>query len=533
LNSSDPTSFRNLNLFLTIALVVLLGMSVGASPAAANSTQVLISHGLISQEVGDGGDLFFRETFDGNGRTCGSCHSVEDNQTIGPEFIATLPANDPLFVHEFNPDLTQLEVGQLLREFGLILENVDGMEDPTNKFVLRGTPASLSLATSIDRPAGSLLPPDPLGNSGDGAFAGTLNSFPTGATMQHFPKTLDRVEGDDFRLPTQAELDLMEAFMLELGRTEDLDLQTVSLSDSDAETGRQIFLNDGSNLSIAAGKCAICHSNAGANHVDGGNRNFDVGVEEVPHPARDLIPFPFDGGFGTDPNSEGTFGDGTFNTPPLVEAADTGPWFHNHVIDDLEEAVAFFSSTYFEDSPAADPDDGVGPINLLPAESDQVAAFLRVLNAGFNLAITDQRTAAAISLENSSSKCSGGGGGVELSVTGETGGLTDSASGGGGLQCPDSIDGGTNGTRATVDTLLALANTEAADALEVLNDRGLNPTAVSLIQSGIDKNQQAINTNGSNQRKSLMQSALADFQSAKADLGTGLDFVLGEANLMF
>lgn len=514
--SSDPSSFHKLNL----PLLVILAALVAAAPAVADSTQILISHGLISQEVGDGGDLFFRETFDGNGRTCGSCHSVEDNQTIGPEFIATLPADDPLFVAEFDPDLTELEVSQLLREFGLILENVDGMEDPTNKFVLRGTAHSLSLATSIDRPAGSPLPPDPLGNSGDGAFAGTLNSFPTGATIQHFPKTLDRVEGEDFRLPTQTELDLMEAFMLELGRTEDIDLQNVSLSDADAETGRRIFMNDGSDTTLAAGKCGICHHNAGANHRDGGNRNFDIGIEEVPHPARELLPFPFDGGFGDELNEEGTFGDGTFNTPPLVEAADTGPWFHNHVIDDLEEAVAFFSSNYFEDSPAADPDTGVGPINLLPEESDQVAAFLRVINAGFNLALSDQRNSAAISLENSSNKCD------------DDGGVVLKASGG-GFNCPDSIDGDSPGKRNTVDTLLALANTEAADALEVLNARGLHPTAVSLIQSGIDQNQRAIDENSSSRRQELMRAALSDFRSAKAELGTGLDFVLGEANLMF
>ncbi len=525
----DSSASRSLIPWLAIVLVAL----VGAPPLLANSTQVLISHGLISQEVGEGGDLFFRETFGGNGRTCGSCHSVEDNQTISPDFIATLPPTDPLFVSEFDPNLSQLEISLLLREYGLILENVDGGEDPTHKFVMRGTPASLSLATTIDQPPGSPLPPDPLGNSGDGAFAGTLNSFPTGATMQHFTKTLNRVEGVDFRLPTQDELDKMEAFMLQLGRTQDIDLQAVTLTDADAEAGLQIFLNDGSNPSIAAGKCNICHSNAGANYENGGgNRNFDIGIEQVPHPARALIPFPFDGGFGKEPNPDGTFGDGTFNTQPLVEAADSGPWFHNHVIDNLEEAVAYFSSSYFANSPAADPDTGVGPISLLPQESDQVAAFLRVLNASFNLDITNQRTTAAISLENSSSKC-GGGGGILAILTGNPGDLSGAASGGGGFKCPDSVSGGTTGTRATVDTLLALANVEAADALQDLTERGLNPTAASLIQQGIDKNQQAINENASNTRKSLMQSALADFQNAKAALGSGMSFTMGQANLMF
>ena len=32
-------------------------------------------------------------------------------------------------------------------------------------------------------------------------------------------------------------------------------------------------------------------------------------------------------------------GDGTFNTPPLVEAADTGPFFHNNSVSTIEGAV--------------------------------------------------------------------------------------------------------------------------------------------------------------------------------------------------
>ena len=48
--------------------------------------------------------VFFFETFDGNGRTCGSCHRSERNFGIDAAFIATLPPDDPLFVAERNPD---------------------------------------------------------------------------------------------------------------------------------------------------------------------------------------------------------------------------------------------------------------------------------------------------------------------------------------------------------------------------------------------------------------------------------------------
>ena len=48
-------------------------------------------------------------TFDGNGRTCATCHPPSNNFTIDPAFIASLPSDDPLFVAEFNPDLAALE----------------------------------------------------------------------------------------------------------------------------------------------------------------------------------------------------------------------------------------------------------------------------------------------------------------------------------------------------------------------------------------------------------------------------------------
>src|SRR5262249_59248938 len=52
------------------------------------------------QLVARGAQLFFNETFGGNGRTCGTCHRAEDYLTIDVPFIATLPKADPLFVAE-------------------------------------------------------------------------------------------------------------------------------------------------------------------------------------------------------------------------------------------------------------------------------------------------------------------------------------------------------------------------------------------------------------------------------------------------
>ena len=57
--------------------------------------------------VEQGEEIFFDETFDGNGRTCGTCHRAEDNFGLTPGFIATLPDDDPLFVAESEPSLAE------------------------------------------------------------------------------------------------------------------------------------------------------------------------------------------------------------------------------------------------------------------------------------------------------------------------------------------------------------------------------------------------------------------------------------------
>jgi hypothetical protein len=328
--------------------------------------------------VEKGRRIFFNETFGGNGRTCGSCHPAENNFTLDPAFIATLPPDDPLFVAETNPDLkNNFENPKLMRQFALILENLDGFGDLENQFVMRGIPHVLAMRTSVNSSQGPRT-----GWSGDGAPGdGTLRSFATGAVIQHFTKTLNRVAGVDFRLPTDEELDALETFMLSLGRQEEFSLP-LPLKGTIAKRGQEIFLDND------LGKCNRCHFNAGATANFGGgsigNANFNTGVENLPdQPARltgEKVP-PDDG--------LGIPGDSTFNTPPLVEAAETGPFFHNNSVETIEGAVAFYNGLAFNNSPAGrllarnDPR-GVG-IRLDATQVVAVAAFLRVINALENI----------------------------------------------------------------------------------------------------------------------------------------------------
>jgi hypothetical protein len=249
----------------------------------------------------------------------------------------------------------------------------------------------LSLATSITRdPADGTTAtlPQRTGWSGDGSPDGTLRSFLDGAIKQHYPKDLSRVPGVSFRLPTNTERDQVLAFQLALGRTQDINLTQVTLTDAGAAAGKTVFMDP------LVGRCNECHSNAGANALASGkNRNFNTGTVLAPAtPVVAIGTFPdgsflFDGGFGGQglaspnfdalpPTGADSFGDGTFNTPPLIEAADTGPFFHAHAFGQspdptaaIESGVAFYATGLFLQSPAAKELDARfgAPVNVGPS----------------------------------------------------------------------------------------------------------------------------------------------------------------------
>lgn len=387
---------------------------IGPIPNPSTALQQLITAGRQS---------FFNDTFQGNGRTCGTCHREDENLTITPDFIAQLPPNDPLFVAEFVPALaSNFENPTLMRKLGLILENVDGFQNLSTKFVMRGVPHTLALLQNTLTPDstggdGTTRPPNErTGWGGDGApvgtfstpsgtlnATGTLRDFIIGAITQHYPKTLARVNGSDFILATTAQLNALEAFMKSTGRRADLILSgtgALSLKDARARLGQRIFTNPNpalglpSDTTIGAGSCFLCHLNAGASDffLPGVNANFNTNVESLPsQPADLLVPpakNPPDGGFGaTGTSPTGGFGNGSFNTPVLVEAADTPPFFHNNAIQTIEGAVEFYNSNAFNQPPGFGGVLGIpgGLINLQPTEVEAVAAFLRVINALENI----------------------------------------------------------------------------------------------------------------------------------------------------
>lgn len=345
-------------------------------------------HTVQADLIDLGRKIFFNETFDGNGRTCATCHRQERNFSIDPGFIATLPGDDPLFVAEYVPELMDnFEKPELLRQFGLFLENTNGFADLEGNFSMRSAPHLFGLGVSVESVQGPRL-----GWSGDGSpntcpvqvqsvlpercsdFDGSLRAFALGAVIQHFPKTPNRLPNLDFRLPTDQELDALEAFQLSLGRQRDIQLP-LPIKNIVGARGQEIFLDR------ALGKCNLCHENAGANakfgQVSLGNLSFNTGVEDLlDQPARLAeVEFPADDGFGSP-------GDGAFNTPSLIEAADSGPFFHNNSVETIEGAVAFYNDDAFNNSPAGIQ---VGGIRLSASQITAVAAFLRILNVLDNI----------------------------------------------------------------------------------------------------------------------------------------------------
>jgi cytochrome c peroxidase len=384
--SPVQTGCRRRWLVTTAAWAILTSGAVKAQPA---------DPALIEE----GRQLFMEETFDGNGRTCATCHPPSNNFTIDPAFIRTLRGTDPLFLTGPSlPDLKPIEVRRLLRNHALFLENVDGLDQPG---VLRSAPHTLALGQSL-KPDPRLAVTHATGWSGDGSpDDGSLRSFAKGAVIQHFTKSPDRVPGVDFTLPTDDELRAMEAFQLSLGRQQEVDISLLFFTDEIVENGKALFKSAPSRN--GTGSCNFCHNNAGA--TSGGvNRNFATGTNRSANAPACLLGFvaPFDGGFGVlpvedvaradicgkgpqgGPKAISTYqGDLTMNTPPLIEAADTPPFFHNNSAETIEDAVAFYTSDAFDASLAGVA--GGGAFVLSEDQINQIAAFLRALNALENI----------------------------------------------------------------------------------------------------------------------------------------------------
>ncbi len=194
-------------------------------------------------------------------------------------------------------------------------------------------------------------------------------------------------------------------------------------------------------------------------------------MENLPDQPADLTGelVPPDDGFGSP-------GDGEFNTPPLVEAADTGPFFHNNSVETVEGSVAFYNGDAFTNSPAGQLliNATGSAINLDATQVVAVAAFLRVINALENIRSSNNLLDRAVATTDKSNE--------------STGPLFD---------------------RAISDT---------EDAIQVLTGGGLHPEAAAQLHVALDLIRQARSATNPELRARYANDAIAAETSARNHL---------------
>ncbi len=346
------------------------------APRNTNGDTVTIT---VDTTIVQGETLFMVEPFLGNGRSCATCHLPGDGFGLNPSTIAGLPANDFLFVAEFDPNLSQLENTCLMRGGrSLILENVHGFTaDP----VFRTSPHLMNVAGTA-----------PYGWSPAFGGANNLRDFCAGAVKQHFPKFLPRnfdpANGQmSQRTATVEELTFMEEFQDsiktqvldgqgDLGANREVNLDrliaafvdcndTPTLADIDA--GRALFASVG---------CQGCHTGP----FLGGNFSLQTGVVSNPvnnddgcqgGPGDPTLPLPNEDTACVLPSCTPPM---AFDIRPLVDIARVREnFFHAGESATLRDAVEFYASAAFGSSPN-------GPALIMNStEIDQITAFLTAL----------------------------------------------------------------------------------------------------------------------------------------------------------
>ena len=245
------------------AFVFATLLSASAHAAGSKSALRLMHEGF---------KVFTEETFDGNGRTCATCHIPEDAYNIFPRSIRKLSAAERQKV--FAPGVAGLENAPLINSHALFniagkhgfcpaddpsCFHLDGHDGPIFRSTMTIQALALTMRNTGNFPGTPLLPAscstavaqfqDQVGWSGDAApgaqkffddpstvgineaidcrthhgffdsdAVGVVRSFANGAIAQHNTKTLNRQVGVDFRTATDHELDALEAFQFWLGR---------------------------------------------------------------------------------------------------------------------------------------------------------------------------------------------------------------------------------------------------------------------------------------------------------------------------
>ena len=394
---------------------VALGATIAV--AALVGGDVSLSRVDGQRELGgklNGKELFERETFGGNGRTCETCHSKETGTLTLADVqrvIDKADPDDPLLIHDALDDdgvgMSRIQAHGTFRTTIPLPPWVSLADDPgaTHVTVFRGSPSTLNT------PA---LDPVLLH---DGR-APTLPEQARMAVSDHYQATVE---------PTPEQLDAIAEFQ----RTAPQFFSTPALRRFAAtgappelppgitpaeQRGREFLVDAPFTPPGKKGICALCHggpmlnavSQAHSTFVGGsvpvGARFFNTGVTIVNEPNNPIRTWVVNDGINpvvtVRSPDVGLLLDSTPATPPptivpraffaelfkiptLWGVADTAPYFHNNGAKTLRDAVAhyqrFFNFTEAED-PVGSRSLG-GLIQLTDNDVDDIVEYLKLLGS--------------------------------------------------------------------------------------------------------------------------------------------------------
>jgi hypothetical protein len=390
---------------------VALGVLIAAASLGGNALSVVKGSGQAEPGMElNGKKLFESETFDGNGRTCLTCHSkltgtltVADVQQI----IDKADPDDRFLIHDALDDdgvgTTRVQAHATIRYTIPLPPWISLADDPgaTHVTVFRGIPSTRNTPAL-----------DPI-LLHDGR-AVTLQEQALGAIHDHYQNTVE---------PTTAQLDAIAEFQ----RTNAHFFSSDELKEFAAggprpelppgitpaeQRGRTFLVDAPFTPPSKNGICALCHSGPMLNMtnqahrdfagVPAGVRFFNTGVTIVNEPDNPIRPWVIDDGINPvvtiHSPDVGLILDATPPTPPpsiflraffanqfkirtLWGVNDTAPYFHDNGAKTLRDAVALYQR-FFNFTEAQDPVGSAslgGFIVLTDQDVDDIVAYLKLL----------------------------------------------------------------------------------------------------------------------------------------------------------
>jgi hypothetical protein len=225
----------------------------------------------------------------------------------------------------------------------LILENPNGFDQP---HVFRKVPHFQNLGST-----------GPFGFNNDAG----IEEFTARAIKQHLTRSMARIEGVDFRLPTEEEQQALKAFMFSI-RSEEFEIGTLART-AMQRRGQRAFERVG---------CAGCHFDSVLGGDGEGPTQLATGVADQPinGPAPNGDALPRELPVGANGKSLREIG-----VPGLFGLKNAAPFFHDNSAATLEDAVRFYTTDAFKNSDAGR---GVA-LEATEAQISDIAAFLRGL----------------------------------------------------------------------------------------------------------------------------------------------------------